>query len=132
MPAGAVEHQHCVRAGGDGRGDLGEVELHCLGVGARQHQRGTDAAGRADRPEEVGPLVARVAHRPGPRAALRPDPGERPLLADARLVLEPDLERLVPGVLRQRRRYRRGEVFLNAAWAAGSALRCCGRGFSRV
>jgi hypothetical protein len=121
-----------VRLGGDGRGDLGEVQVHRLGVGARQHQRGTDPTGRADRAEEVGPLVAGVAYRPGPRAALRPDPGQRALLADAGLVLEPDLERPAPRGLRQRRRYRFGEVFLNASCAAGSALRCRGRGFSRV
>ena len=81
-----------------------------------------DAALGADRAEEVGPVVAGVARRARARAALRPDPGERALLADAGLVLEPDLERLAPRGLGQRRRYRLGEVFLNASCAAGSAL----------
>ena len=58
---------------------------------------------RTDRAEQVGPGVAAVAGRPGPGAAPRPDPGQRALLADAGLILEPDLDRLAAGVLGQRR-----------------------------
>ena len=114
-------------AGGDGDRDLGEVGIHRGGVDVRQHQAGGDAAGGADRAEDVGPFVAGVARRARPRAALRPDAGQRALLADARLVLEPDLERLAPGVLGERRRDRFGEVFLKASWASGSALGWRGR-----
>ena len=49
-----------------------------------------------------------------------------PLLADSSLVLEPDFDRLVLGVLGKLRRDCRGEVFLNAAWA--SSLACGWRG----
>ena len=97
VPAGAVEHEHGMGAGRDGAGDLGEVGVHRLGVGEGQDEARRRAARRADGAEDVGPLVAGVARRPRPRAALRPDPGERALLADAGLVLEPDLERLAPG-----------------------------------
>ena len=127
VPAGTVEHEQRVRAGGDGGGDLGEVQVHRRGVGIGQHQAGGDAALGADRAEEVGPLVSGVPRRARPGAAFRPDPCQRALLADARLVLEPDLERLARGVFGERRRYRVAEVFLNASWAAGSALGWRGR-----
>ena len=99
VPAGAVDCEHGVRSGGDIRADLREVEIHHLGVGERQHQRGPDAAGRADRTEDIGPIVALIAGGRGPRAALGPDPGQGSLLADAGLVLPPELKRLAAGVL---------------------------------
>ena len=107
----------------DGAGDLGEMGVHRRGVGEGQHQPGGHAALRADRAEEVGPFVAGVARRPRPGAAPRPDPGERALLADPRLVLEPDLERLAARRLGERRRYRLGEVFLKAVLGLGIGLR---------
>src|SRR5205085_10379640 len=73
-----------------------------------------------------------VARRPGAGAAARPDPGQRALLADAGLVLEPDLDRLAAGVLGRRRRDQRGEAFLKASCAASSALGCFGRTDRRV
>jgi hypothetical protein len=100
-----------VGARGNGAGDLGEVQVHRPGIGERQHQRGAGAAGRTGRAEEVGPLFAGVADHARQGAAPGPDSGEGALLADARLVLDPDLERLVAGLLRQRRRYRVAEVF---------------------
>ena len=87
MPAGAVEHDHAVRARGDVPADLGEVQAHGLGVDVGQDEPGTDGALGADRPEQVGPGVAPVPGRPGPGAAARPDPGQGALLADAGLVL---------------------------------------------
>ena len=112
VPARAVEDEHGMGARRDGKGDLGEVGVHRGGVGEGHDEPRRHAARRADRAEDVGPLVAGVARRPRPGAALRPDPGERALLADPRLVLEPDLERLATGRLGQRRGYRLGEAFL--------------------
>ena len=109
VPACAVEHKHRVRAGRHGAGDLSEMGVHRLGVGKGQHEAGRRAAGRADGTEDVGPLVSGVARRARPRAALRPDTGEGAPLADARLVLEPDLERLAPGRFRQDRRTASGK-----------------------
>jgi hypothetical protein len=48
------------------------------------------------------------------------------LLADAGLILKPDLDRLAAGVLGQRRLDEPGEAFLNAACAAASAFGCFG------
>ena len=46
-------------------------------------------------------------------------------------LLEPDLDRFAVRGLRNRRRTRFGEVFLNASCAAGSDFGCCGRTDSR-
>jgi hypothetical protein len=56
-------------------------------------------AGRADRAEDIGPVVALIAGGRGPRAALGPEPGQRSLLADAGPVLPPELKRLAAGML---------------------------------
>ena len=98
-------------SGRDGAGDLGEVRVHRLGVGEGHDEAGGHAARRTGGAEDVGPVVAGVAHGAGAAAAARPDAGERALLADAGLVLEPDLERLVLRVLGDRRGYGFGEVF---------------------
>ena len=120
-----------MRARRDGSGDFRQVVVHRGGVGEGQHQPSGDTAVRAGGAEDVGPLVAGIARRPRARAALRPDPGERALLANPGLVLEPDLERLGPRRLGDRRGYRLAEVFLNAACAAGSTFGWCGRTESR-
>ena len=105
--------------------------VHRGGVGEGHDEARRGAALGADRAEDVGPLVAGVARRAWPRAALRPDPGERALLADPGLVLEPDLERLAAGRLGERGGYRLGEAFLKRSWAAGSVFGCRGRTDSR-
>ena len=60
-----------------------------------------------------------LAHQIGglarPRSAPRPLPHEAVLLADPRLVLEPDLDRLSPGDAGQVGSQGGGEVFLNAS-----------------
>jgi hypothetical protein len=115
----------------DGAGDLGEMAVHRAGVGEGHDEARGDAALGTDRAEDAGPLVAGVARGPRPRAALRPDPGERALLADARFILEPDLERSAPRGLGDRGGYRLAEVFLNASWAPGSVFGWRGRTESR-
>ena len=60
MPAGLVEQDDSVSAGGDRLRDLGEVQAHALAGAAGQNKTGTGAFGRTDRPEDVGrrrPLV---------------------------------------------------------------------------
>jgi hypothetical protein len=74
-------------AGCHGGADLGQVQCHHPGVGAGQHQAGSEPAGRADGTEQVCPLVALVARCRRPGATLGPNAGERALLADAGLVL---------------------------------------------
>jgi len=110
VPAGAVEQHDGVGAGRDGAADLGQVQREGAGVGGGQHQRGGGGARRADGAEEVSPVEALVARCPRPAAALGPDAGEGPLLADPRLVLEPDLEWLAARRFRDRLGYRLAEV----------------------
>ena len=118
MPAGLVEDQHGVRARRDRGGDLGEVEAHRLGVADRHDEGGALALFRADRPEDVGGGGALVVRRARTRAALGPAAGDLVLLADPRLVGEPDFYRggvdaLLAGDLVQAG----GEAFLKASMA---------------
>src|SRR5690242_12675890 len=69
VPAGAVEHDHGVRARGDATADLRQVQAGGLGVGAGQHEGGADGPLGADRAEQVGPGVAAVARGRVPRRA---------------------------------------------------------------
>jgi hypothetical protein len=115
VPAGAVEQQDGMRSFSDGAGDFIEVELHGFGIGVGESQGSACAAGRADRAEQIGALIALVGWLSGPRSALGPLPYEAILLADPRLVLEPDLDGLSPRKAAQMRAQRGREVFLNAS-----------------
>jgi hypothetical protein len=88
------------------------MELHGLGVGKRQRQRGTRSAPRADGAEQIGVSVALVGRLARPRAPPGPLPDSPVLLADAGLVLEPDLDRCSLGQIGQMGAQRAGEVFL--------------------
>jgi hypothetical protein len=100
--------------------DLVEVELHHVGVGIRQHKRRPDAAGRADRAEQISVVIALVGGLPWPRSAPGPLPNLAVLLADAGLVLKPDFDRR-----RLRQSFEMGlqrarEVFLKASMIRSS------------
>src|SRR5450759_2591893 len=68
---------------------------------------------RTDGAEDVGPFVALVARRARPRSTPSPDAGQRALLADARLVLEPDFNGLIFGMVGEPRdqRYEWAYIF---------------------
>jgi len=91
MPAGLVEDKHGMGVRCDHGADLGEMRLHRLRVAERHDEPSALAFGRADRPEQVGPGGALVVRRSRPGSAPRPPAGELVLLADARLVLPPEL-----------------------------------------
>ena len=93
MPSGPVEQQNGVGALGDVARDFVEVELHHVSVGVGQREGRSDAAGRADRAEQIGVVVALVGGLPWPRPAPGPLPNLAVLLADAGLVLKPDFDR---------------------------------------
>jgi hypothetical protein len=63
MPARLIQDQHRVRARRDDAADLFKVGLHGLGVAEGHDQTGGLAAGRADRPENVGPFGALIVRR---------------------------------------------------------------------
>ena len=63
-------------------GDLGEMGVHCGGIDERQDEAGGGAAARANRTEQIGPFISRIAWCPGSGATRRPGPGKCALLAD--------------------------------------------------
>ena len=120
MPAGLVEDDDSVGTVLDGLRDLRQMQAHGRGIAAGQDQaRGlalswTDGA---EEPSRTGPLVTRCR---GPAAALCPSSGDLVLLADAGLVLKPNLYLFVAADRSGNLCQRGGEVFLKAAWASRS------------
>ena len=68
-------------------------------------------AGRADRAEQVGSVVAIVAHHGRPRAGRRPDISVRTFLSDRGLVLKPKLDRRAGGAAAKYLFQQRAEVY---------------------
>ena len=123
VPAGLIDQQDGVGTGRDGLGDLGEMQVHRLGVAGRQDQGRALALLGADRAEDVGRGGALVTGRAGPGAALGPAAGDLVLLADTGLVLRTrSLSCRCRRLLARDCVQARGEVFLKAsiapsAWA---------------
>ena len=109
--------------GRDHLGDLGEVQVHRLGVAGRQDQGRALALLWADRAEDVGRGGALITGRAGAGAALGPPAGDLVLLADTSLVCEPDFYLVdVDRLLARDFVQARGEAFLKSsiapsAWA---------------
>jgi len=61
--------------------------------------------------EQIGPIVTLVARRPRPAAAVGPNARHRALLADAGLVLPPELDRLAPRMRRDNGSDQIGKVY---------------------
>ena len=80
MPSGPVEDENGVGALGDVARDFVEVELHHVSVGVGQHEGRPDAAGRADRAEQISIVVTLVGGLPWPRSAPGPLADEAVLL----------------------------------------------------
>ena len=80
VPSGAVAGEEAMHVGGNLRADSGQVLVHGLCIGGGHGDRGTDAARRADRVEDVNGIVAVVAQH----GSSRHKPALRLLAADAR------------------------------------------------
>src|SRR6516164_8185958 len=103
------------------------MELHGLGVGAGQGERRADAAGWANRSEQISVFVALICGLAGPRSAFGPLPDLAILLADAGLVLKPDFDRRRFRHAVEMSAQRAREVFLKAStirssWAGWRGL----------
>ena len=120
VPAGLIEQQDGMGAGGDGLRDFFQMQGHGGGVAAWQNEAGGGSLGWADGTEDVGRARALIVRRRGPCPAPRPSPGDLVLLTDPGLILKPHLYRLAgclaPGDLVETL----GEFFLNAAMASAS------------
>jgi hypothetical protein len=78
------------------------MQVHGVDIGVRQHEPGADASRRADRAEQICPLVTLIAWRSRTAATLGPDAGQAALLANSRFVLPPQLDRLAASVVGNR------------------------------
>jgi len=74
------------------------MPVHGFGVGVRHDERSAHPTIRADGAEQIGPLIARIAHGAGARSFSRPKPCQRSLLSNPRLILKPDFDGLAFGV----------------------------------
>ena len=123
MPAGLIDEQRGVRARRDLGGDFGQMEVHGLRVAAWHDERRAFAVLGTDRAEDISRGGSLIFGSAWTRAALGPTAGDLVLLADARLVGEPDfygagLDALLAADLFQAR----GKAFLKSsiapsAWA---------------
>ena len=93
MPSGLIKEDGGVRARRNLGGDLGEMQVYRLGVATRHDERRAFALLRADRAKNIGRGGSLIARGGGARAAPGPTPRDLVLLADARLVGEPDFDR---------------------------------------
>ena len=91
MPSGLVDDHYTMGPGIDHRADLGQVRLHGVGITPRHDQPRALTLGRADRAKYVGPFGALVVRRTRPCSTLGPSTRDLILLADASLVLKPQL-----------------------------------------
>ncbi len=89
MPAGAVQRKDGVRARGHLGADLGQMQVHRLGVDERQHEGGADPPGGTDGAEQIGPAVTLIARCARAATLVRPDVGQAALLSDPGLILPP-------------------------------------------
>ena len=144
-------------AGSEGRAggpDPDRGASHCLGEsqdrkGGARAKFESECPGYCGAQDTVGPTVAAIAWRGRAAAALRPEPGQRALLANpggmsqrfqsakrfgmanGGLILPPVLYRFAAGVLGDRGGNQIGKVFLCASWAAASWPGWRGRADSR-
>ena len=87
--------------------------MHHVDVGIRQREGRSDAAGRTDRSEQIGVVIALVGRLARPRSTPGPLPDLAILLTNAGLVLKPDFHRRRLRQSFEMSLQRAGEVFLN-------------------
>ena len=104
------------------------MNLHHVGVGVGQGERRPDAAGGADRPEQIGVVIALVGGLARSRSAPGPLPNLAVLLADAGLVGKPDFYRVAVDALLVRDRLQTGgKAFLKSSIARAACAWWRGR-----
>ena len=85
-----VDDEYGVLAGSHFGGDFGEVQVHRLGIAARQDERCALPVARADGAEDIGRGGTLIVGRRRPCPTPRPTPRDLVLLADPGLVGEPE------------------------------------------
>ena len=118
MPAGLVDKKGGVRAWRNLRCDFGQMQVHGFGVTPGQDEGCALAVLGADCAEYISGGGSLISGSARTRAALGPAPGDLVLLADARLVGEPDLYGAGLDVLLAPDRFQaRGKAFLKSSIA---------------
>ena len=132
MPAGAVEDEDDLlgRAGADLTGEFGELDREERDRHAGGEVEEGPPRGRLDEADQIAPREAVLDRRDGALPVEAPDLVQDRLQADAVLVGGPEFDARF-GVGGRDRLDDRSELFLNAAWAAGSAATWRGRGLRR-
>ena len=123
MPPGLIDQEHRMGSWSDHLGDFRKMQVHCFGVAGRQDQGRAFALFGANGTEDVGRSGALIAGCARTGATLGPSARDLVLLADTRLVLEPNLYGLdIDRFFTRNFIQARWEVFLKsstapAAWA---------------
>lgn len=118
MPSSLIENDHGVGARCDVEGDLFQMHVHRLGVAAGHDDTGGLAFSGTDRAEDPGRGTPLIARRRRPRSPLGPAPCELGLLADAGLVLPPQLYGRSFGETLTDLRQTGGKLFLKMAMSS--------------
>ena len=90
MPSGLIDEEDGVGSLCNRLGDFREVQVHRFDIAGRQDQGRALALFRADGTEDIGRCGSLIPRSARASAALGPPAGDLVLLADTRLVLEPD------------------------------------------
>lgn len=61
MPTGAIQQHDGMSTGRDVPTDLGQMQVHRLGIGLGQDKSGAEGTRGTHRAEDVGPVVALIA-----------------------------------------------------------------------
>src|SRR4051812_37800604 len=118
MPSGLIEQEHGVFAGSDLGRDLGQVQVHRLGIAARQDERCALPVARADGAEDIGRGGTLIGGRRRPCPTPCPTPRDLVLLADPGLVGEPEFYVVgIDALVARDRRHAGRETFLKASIA---------------
>ena len=124
VPSGAIKQQGGMCALGNMAGYFFEMQLHGLGVSLRQGKSRACAASRANGTKQIGVGIALICGLARSRSSPGPLSHDAVLLADTRLILEPDLNSRCNGNALQMGLQRVSEVFLKAAIVSASCPGC--------
>ena len=120
MPAGLIDEQRGGRARRDLGGDFGQVEVYGFGVASGRDEGCALAVLGADCAEDIGGGGSLIFGCARSAAALGPPAGDLVLLADARLVGEPDLYGVGSDALLATDLFQAlGKTFFESLWMRG-------------